>query len=232
MESTGIYWKIPFAAFEAVTFSVIENRNARMKTIVYSLLILIGLVTAHVSISNNSRKIASDYAIPYVEMSNEDAYKDAYNMQSESSRELDRILQQTSVSPDSIALQKRWHYQKYVSTYVEPIQDKINIVVGIFFSLGYMILAFLAGRVFYRWMQADGGRIIFGSLRRLWCFPIKILGNLGLKTLFLNHQLKVAETEFLRLKSLFDNGLITENEFLTKKAEIERKIRSENLLNR
>ncbi|MDZ4260714.1 MAG: SHOCT domain-containing protein, partial [Pseudomonadota bacterium] len=81
-------------------------------------------------------------------------------------------------------------------------------------------------------LPANRGGVMLGGLKKIGYFSIGLLGKLGLKNYFLSYQLKLTEKEFLRVKNIFDNGLITEEEFLAKKRDITSKIRSNNLLNK
>lgn len=196
-----------------------------MKKIIFSLIILIGIIILHNLILDNSEKIASDYAIPYQEISDEEAYSQLLNGRY-------GAIYREHASKSSISTQKFINYRKYVSQYVAPIQSKIEFAANISFSIIYMISTLFLVKNFYRWIRSDKGIIIFVGLKKFSYFPINLLSRLGLKKLLLNHQLKLTEKEFLRVKNLFDNGLITEEEFLTKKREIKTKITNDNLLNK
>jgi hypothetical protein len=194
-----------------------------MKKIIFILIIFIILIPLHFYLLDNSENIASRYAIPYEEMNDNEAGKATW---------IARFNVYVEPTESSIASARLWHYRTYVSEHVSPIQEKLIIAVNIFFSVVYISLGFILLRILIRRVKADGGRLLEASLKKGGHFSAELTGKIGLKKAILNHQLMLAEKEFLRAKNLYDNGLINEAEFIAKKSELTSKIRNDNLLNR
>lgn len=204
------------------------------KTILLAL-VLAGLIVGHNAILDNSLDIAKGFAsVPYQPVSDEELGLQPLAAVAPHADAVDRVLTKAYNSnlEKSNALARYAHYLNYLSTSVRPLQKQIDFYANIAFSLAYLLLAAFTATSFYRWMQAVGGVVVSGGFRRLCGVAGRLTGGLGLKGAIRNHQLGRAEAEFVRLKNLFDNGLVTEAEFLAKKVELASKIRDDNLLNR
>ncbi len=112
-------------------------------------------------------------------------------------------------------LSKFSHYSQYKKQYVEPIKEKLDLVVNIAFGVLYVLLS--------------GYLLVLIRLKAIELLPnVKAVGvavaNLPSKVNKLpaikSRQLNTAVKEFESAKTLYENGLMSEGDFLKKKAEL------------
>lgn len=113
------------------------------------------------------------------------------------------------------ALKKFSHYSQYKKQYVEPIKEKLDLGVNIVFGSFYVLLF--------------GYLLVLIRRKAIELLPnVKAVGvavaNLPSKVNKLpaikSRQLNTAVKEFESAKTLYENGLMSEGDFLKKKAEL------------
>lgn len=193
-----------------------------MKKFFFFLLIFISLISSHYYLLHNSEEIASQFAVPYNEISTEELNKPTWS---------EIIEEYIAPSEQAIALRSFAHYRQHVENNVSAIDKRLIIAINILFSIAYVCFGIILLRTVYRKIQSDGGRLLTLFMQKGGHLSSEITEKTGLKKTILNHQLMSAEKEFLRAKNLYENGLISEAQFAAKKGELIGKIRNENLLN-
>lgn len=190
-----------------------------MKRILFIALTVICLAVSQTLLLDNSEGIAARFATPYSEIGDKATQRLAkeYGPSEE-------LIRQYGPDHKTVLLSRIALYRAYVSEYVEPIQRRFEARVILVFSILYVLLALLAVKMVFDSIQKNGGicvmlaRMTEGASRRL-----------GLKGLKSRYELTVSEREFHRLKNLFENELISRQEFEEGKAEIKERIRRNDL---
>jgi hypothetical protein len=110
-------------------------------------------------------------------------------------------------------------FQSEVAPRIKPTENYIDIA----FACGYAVLAMILVFAFTRWLKFEGVPAMRQNLESMKesvpsLPPLPPLPNI--KALNAGRKLRQAEKEFETLKNLHDNGLITDEMFLKRKAEL------------
>lgn len=118
-----------------------------------------------------------------------------------------------------LAVESNAFYQKYTKPIKTSVLQKINLA----FVFVYLCVAAILIYSFRRWVQDSGPRNLLSFLLGL---AETLAFKLGapLQGIFAKTRVRSAEKEFLRMKTLYENGLITEADFNAKKRELQAKI--------
>lgn len=109
-----------------------------------------------------------------------------------------------------LAAQYFSHRRAYEQEHVEPRAEELRNRHHVFFGAVYVVIALFVLRAILKWFTAQVLPAIRSRAKRLK-EAVPILANLKL------HQ---AENDFATVKNLYENGLITEEMFLKRKAEL------------
>ena len=128
---------------------------------------------------------------------------------------------------EMIELQKRYFIavenREFDEKYVTPIKANVYQKINLGFILVYLsvLLALLIS--VRRWIRKSGPRAAVNSLMLV---AEKVMSKLGtpLRGLLGKSHVRNAEADFLSMKNLHENGLITEDDFNKKKRELQAKI--------
>lgn len=201
------------------------------------------LIFVHFTIKQNVSNITEKlFAKPYTSLSDEDAHElgastyeglvEDTNRRLEEWQEcvarteghLERIVcreRPTAVKAAGksslIADGHRIHREEFVSSEVKPHIDSTETIIEWVFDIAYAIIGLFVLLIFLKWfvfkIQPLAGRV-FGKM----CAATRLSQNL--KDIYANRKLRQAEKDFLTVKNLYDNGLITEEMFLKRKDDL------------
>jgi hypothetical protein len=206
-----------------------------MKRFAFNALGIIALIILQISILSQTEIIALSFAPEYQEPS-DSAFGGRPAMPSsiqtnDETRSLVYEMHMYETAERIYSLDKRQHYQRYFDKHVLPVQQKVVTAINLTFLIIYLTIAVFLLVRFYRWLSAGGEAVLTNITSQIVGTPGRLFSKIGIKTALTKHKLNRAETEFNQAKTLFDNGLISEDVFLTKKQEIEQRIRDGKLLN-
>ncbi|MYN46847.1 hypothetical protein GTP23_17535 [Pseudoduganella sp. FT93W] len=120
-------------------------------------------------------------------------------------------------------IQSEESYDFYV-LHVEPIRNKIELIINVVFIALYLIVSYLFFVHIYRWIKNSD---IGSSLRFLGRFATRIIALIGrpFSGVMGLVQARSVEAEFSSIKNLYENGLINENDFNEKKRKLQARIK-------
>jgi hypothetical protein len=200
-----------------------------MKKIIFFLISFILIVFLHNLTLDSSLKIALKYSTPYEETMG--ANSGEFPNEPVDASSYEKIIYETNKT--IFFLKKRQHHSKYIEDYVNPLQNKIKTVANITFSIIYIEFLIFLIFILYKWMSINEKFNLFflKKIFKPYCFVLLKIKNTGIKNILMRGRLNYAEKEFNRLKNFYDNGLISEDEFIQKKDEIKNKIKKSDFLN-
>jgi len=203
-----------------------------VKRFVLFALMTISLGVSHGVLLLKSEGIAMKFAKPYAGMSDEVARIGLANECYRNKSEYWHIdsCDHYRPSDQTIALFQAADYRRYISKYVDPNKERLETCVNVFMSISYVILAFLAIRVVCRWVRTNGALIGSRAAGMIETLLGRVFRKIGFRDFLSNRELKLAEKEVSRLKILFENKLITNEEFEAGKFVIRERIRNNNLV--
>jgi hypothetical protein len=190
-----------------------------MKKTIVTLLFTFLLAGTHFFVLDEAERIAMYFPIPaYPNISDEEAI-----MRLQTGRFADVYRDVSSIRRESIAGAKFVANLEHHALHVRPIMDKVILSANVLFPVAYAVLFALTIRRFYRWFSGGGGGAILSIFSRF-------MQSIGFASQLNKIKLKSHENEFLQIERLFKAGLISEDEFLKKKARIKDLISNERLM--
>ncbi len=116
--------------------------------------------------------------------------------------------------------EKGLHYSKYFRKHIEPRQKEFETWTNRSFIVVYVLLSALFVWALYRTLADNANRIKRGAHYAFVRLPARAFRESRLAKLGQRHRLKVAAKEFETAKSLYENGLLSAEEFERRKNSI------------
>lgn len=133
-------------------------------------------------------------------------------------------LAASGIHRQAYALQRN-HRQTYESEHIELVAEKLKIVAWAAFGAAYFALAWIALRLIYHWARSEG----FAMAMKVVGSVATLAGTIGIGGLIYGYQLRRSEKEFFRLKILYENGIISEDEFEITKRQLKKRLEKSRL---
>lgn len=116
-------------------------------------------------------------------------------------------------------LKKFSHYNQYKRQYVEPTKEKLDLVVNIVFGVFYVLLfGYLLFLIRLKAIE------LLPKLKTVGVAVADLPSKVNELPAMKSRQLNTAVKEFESAKTLYENGLMSEENFLKKKAELRRRM--------
>ena len=122
-----------------------------------------------------------------------------------------------AIASDLIADGHRIHREEFFVSQIKPNVGTVEAIINWTFGLVYACIGLYVLKFFLKWFIAEILPFLRRGSRRLkeirsWLPSIKALSE--------NRRLRRAESDFLTLKNLYENGLITEEMFMARKSAL------------
>lgn len=181
----------------------------------------VGLICAgavHVALRLMSDDIATRFVQPYVPLTREEAFTRAVKACNDSGMrpyiENCSMPSDINISTEMVVHKADYEYRKF-----EPVKERVNDVINIALGMVYAALALAALWAFKSWFGANIWPMLAGFIG-----PLRT--SLDLSEMGASRRLRRAENEFRTLKSLRDDGLITEDVFVTRRNKLKAAIKA------
>lgn len=173
---------------------------------------LLCVAVLHAALRLISNDIATRFVRPYVPLTKEGAFTRAVQVCNQSGirpyTENCSMPSDGSISTEMVAHKADYEYREF-----EPVKERIDDVTNIVLGMVYAALGLSALWAFKSWFGANIWPMLAGFVR-----PLR--ASLDLSERGASWRLRRAEKEFRTLKSLHDDGLISEDVFVTRRNKL------------